>query len=265
MKIGIIGLGIVGGAVHYGMMKLGHTCLVHDLKLSTKMVDLLEADICFICVPTPSLVSGECDVSAVVEVVDTLVGLSYGGIIAIKSTVSPGTTQLLINKHANDKICFVPEFLRERCAFSDFVEDQDLCIIGTVNKAVFQEVSISHGTLPKKTVMTSPTEAELCKYFNNIYNATHVTLANSFYEVCKKLGVNYTNVKNAIVHRKHIPDLYLECNENFRGFGGPCLPKDTLALAFLCEKYGIPVRFFRSIIEENLKYNITVFDGMRKA
>ena len=102
------------------------------------------------------------------------------------------------------------------------------------------------------------------KYYNNIYNATLITLANSFYELCGELDASYTKIKNTLVLRDHINDSYLQCNDNFRGFGGVCLPKDTLAIAKLVEKLGLDVDFFRTILEENKKYKVTVYDGMRK-
>ncbi len=112
--------------------------------------------------------------------------------------------------------------------------------------------------------MVNSTEAELCKYFSNVYNATLITLANSFYEVSLKLDVNYNKVKNAIKNRDHINGIYLDCNKNFRGFGGVCLPKDTEAMASFCEKNNIDVDFFRNILDENKKYVVTVPKGMRK-
>jgi len=112
--------------------------------------------------------------------------------------------------------------------------------------------------------MVTRTEAELVKYYNNIYNATLIILANSFYEVCEELGASYTDVKNSLVLRDHINDSYLQCNDNFRGFGGVCLPKDTLAIARLVKKLGLDIDFFETILKENSKYKITVYDGMRK-
>jgi UDPglucose 6-dehydrogenase len=104
----------------------------------------------------------------------------------------------------------------------------------------------------------------MVKYYNNIYNATLITLANSFYELCQEMGISYSKIKNALVLREHINDSYLQCNENFRGFGGVCLPKDTLAIAKLVEKLNLDVDFFKMILDENGKYKVTVYDGMRK-
>ena len=91
-----------------------------------------------------------------------------------------------------------------------------------------------------------------------------ITLANSFYELCGELDASYTEIKNTLVLRDHINDSYLQCNDNFRGFGGVCLPKDTLAIAKLVEKLDLDVNFFTTILEENKKYKVTVYDGMRK-
>ena len=264
MKIGIIGLGVVGSAVQYGVEKLGHKTKVHDIRFETVIESLLDSEVIFLCVPTPATEKGNCDTSTVEAVIDNLQSLEYSGVIAIKSTVPPQTTQVLIDTYNNDKICFVPEFLRERCASVDFVENHDVCIIGTDNKEAQELLKEAHGKLPKSVVIVSPTEAELAKYYNNIYNATLVTFANSFYEVCRCAGAEYSKVKDAIVHREHIHDIYLDCNDNFRGFGGMCLPKDTKAIAAFCKDNNLDVQFFDNILKENSKYKTTVYEGMRE-
>lgn len=262
LKIGIIGLGIVGSACKFGFELLGHSVFVHDIKLSTSIEDVINTEVVYICVPTPSLDSGVCDTSIVENVVKELKNKNYDGIIAIKSTVTPGTTKYLKEKYEINKMCFIPEFLRERCAITDFTENHDVCIIGTTDEQVYEKIKECHGTFPEKFIKLTPDEAEFAKYFNNVYNATLITFANSFYEACKINNVNYTNVKNAIVNRKHIKSNYLECNDNFRGFGGMCLPKDTAAIASMLKDTNI--RFFDNLLEENKKYKITVYEGMRK-
>ena len=264
MKIGIVGIGIVGLAIRYGFEKLGHTIIIHDIRYNTNIIDVLHTDICYICVPTPVNEDGSCNISIVESVVSELSSLNYKGIITIKSTVVPTTTLKLKEKYNINKICFVPEFLRERCAVVDFTENHDVCIIGTTDVNVFKIVKECHGKYPNKFIQLSETEAELCKYFNNIYNATLITFANSFYKVCNSLGVDYTKVKNAVTHREHIKDMYLDCNDNFRGFGGVCLPKDINAIDNLCSQLNIDVSFFKMLMDENNKYKVTVYEGMRK-
>ena len=121
------------------------------------------------------------------------------GVVAIKSTVTPGTSEKLSRQYPDLQICFVPEFLRERCAMVDFIENHDLCVIGTDSKDVFDKVKKAHGHYPKNFRMLERTEAEMVKYYNNIYNATLIILANSFYEICENMGISYTKIKNSLV------------------------------------------------------------------
>lgn len=256
---------MVGSAAETGFRELGHVTSYYDPKHEgSSFEDILGTEVCFLCVPTPPDSDGKCDISIVESTLDKLSKENYTGIAAIKSTVAPGTTQRLIDSHPDLAICFVPEFLRERCAVVDFIENHDLCVVGTESDAVFETIKKAHGHYPGKVVQLKPVEAEMVKYYNNIYNATLITLANSFYEVCNHLGADYTAVKNALINRSHIANSYLQCNENFRGFGGVCLPKDTLAIATLVRDHGLDIDFFQMLLDENSKYQITVYDGMRK-
>lgn len=265
MRIGIVGLGIVGSAVKYGFEKLGHNVVGHDTKDSTRLEDVLGCEIVYLCLPTPQGDDGHCDTSIIEEVTAELLDEhAFGGIVAIKSTVTPGTTVRLQERFMTANICHVPEFLRERAAIIDFTDNHDVCVIGTDSDEVFEKVKESHGYYPKQFIRLSPTESEISKYFNNVYNATLITFANAFYEVCHAAGADYTKIKNAMVQRDHIYNKYLDCNDNLRGFGGMCLPKDTAAIAALVKEMGMPIELFQAVVNDNKKYKTTVFEGMRK-
>ena len=261
MEIGVIGIGVVGSAVKFGFERLGHDVSYHDTVKNTSIVDVLHTQVCYICVPTPANEDGSCDTSIVESVLDELVEHQYAGIACIKSTVIPGTTERLQKKFR--ALAFVPEFLRERYAISDFIQDHEVCIIGTDNDDFFDVIKQSHGDYPKEFVQCTPTEAEFAKYFHNVHNAMEITFANSFYEVCNKMGVDYTKMKNTLKNRSNLNMTYLDCNKNFRGFGGVCLPKDTKAMDYLSKKLDLDVGFFDHILSENEKYRVTVPDGMR--
>ena len=263
MEIGIIGLGIIGSACKFGFEKLGHKVLGHDIILDTKINDLLGCEVIYICVPTPSNEDGSCNTSIVEEVVLELNKLNYKGVVAIKSTVKP-TTTLKLQNTTTLEICFVPEFLRERSALVDFIENHDLLAIGTKNKEVFNLIKECHGHYPQNISQLDPTEAEILKYYSNVLNALKVTFANEMYEICEKLNVNYTKIKNAFVKRGTTKDVYLDVSDNFRGYAGMCLPKDTKALAALVKELDLDLDLFRVIDEENNKFKPTVFEGMRK-
>lgn len=259
--------GIVGSAIKFGFELLGHDVRCHDLKLNSKLEKVinnpkLKKQFCFICVPTPKNQDDTCNTKIVEKTVAELVDLKYKGIIIIKSTVSIGTTDRLINKYKNYRIANNCEFLTEKAALIDFTERQDLCVIGTYNKKIYKEIKKIHGYLPKKCIHMTPSEVEAVKYMNNSLGACLVSFANAFHDVCEKYGVNYTNVKNALSFRDFVPKKYLSVNANWRGWAGPCWSKDLPSLEKMCK--GTKVEFFKYLIAENEKYTKTVPPGMRE-
>ena len=264
MKIGIIGVGAVGSAIAKGFEELGHELILHDIKFETNIEDQKKAEIIFICVPTNQNKDGSINLNDVFSVVDELNKLNISSLICIKSTVLPGTTNSLIEKYSSLKICFVPEFLRERCAYEDFKFNHDLLLIGTTNKDYALIVQNAHGDLPKKVKITAEKEAELVKYFSNTFNAARIVFANFYYEICQKLGADYDEVlKNYLERDVSIKD-YLSCNEKLRGYGGMCLPKDVRAINYFRKKLGIDLNILETIDSDNNNLKTTVFDGMRK-
>ena len=249
MKIGIVGVGMVGEVVRYGMERIGHDVTCHDTKWPGSRIEpLLSADLIFVCVPTPSRPDGACDTSIVERVVLEIDDTGYDGLIVIKSTVTPGTTDLLEMGLNHSRIAFCPEFLKEKSRFVDFIENHDVCIIGAYTEADYKLIVEAHGSLPKQFVKICPKEAELTKYFSNTFNAMRIVFANQFYEVCEKARCDYTSIKNAITKRVNIGDHYLDCNKNFREFGGNCLPKDTKAFAKFAKDIGANTDLWDDIV-----------------
>ena len=262
MKIGIVGVGMVGRSVHHGLSRIGHELSVFDINLpETSLSDVISTDLTFICVPTPSNPDGTCNASIVEKVVAELSDAGYQGLAVIKSTVEPGTTDKLHTRHQNLRLALCPEFLREKAAYTDFVEQHDVCIVGAYNEEDFELVKQAHDPLPDNYAHVTPLEAEFCKYFLNVFNALRIVYANQFYDVAKAAGADYQKIKNAITTHRVIPPVYLDCNENFRGFGGACLPKDTNAFAKYARRIlGEPknLSLFDHIVEINTRYKTTV-------
>ena len=66
MKIGIVGVGMVGGTLKFGFERLGHDVRCYDVAVQrTKLSDVLDTDLAFISVPTPGRPDGSCDTSIV--------------------------------------------------------------------------------------------------------------------------------------------------------------------------------------------------------
>jgi len=265
MRVGVIGLGVVGGAVYHGLSGLGHDVIGHDPRVGGHSLrEALSVDVAFVCVPTPSKKDGGCDVSVVEDVVHRASYLGFSGVLVIKSTVEPGTTARLSSAYPV-RLAFVPEFLRERSAREDFVLHHDVCVVGVDpgRDAEYDLIVKAHGRLPKSFARMTPTEAELSKYFSNLLNALRVVFANEFYEVCRRLGADYDVVREAMSRRPTVGDAYLSCGPGMRGFGGPCLPKDAEAFAALVRDLGLDLGIFDAIVRENRKFPVTVIEGTR--
>jgi len=268
MKVGIIGKGFVGSAVYEGLGTVGNTMSFYDPAIEgSRFEDIMFTDIVYLCVPTNPDENGNCDTSIVEATCKRLDGLQYDGVVAIKSTVIPQTTDRMKKKYPSLRLAFVPEFLRERSAFVDFVENNDVLAIGVYDDsyADAEAVRESHGRLPKNVVIMTPLEAELVKYYNNVYNTAKIIFANGMYEVCDTVGANYQKIFDAISLREHINPSYLKCSESMRGASGPCLSKDPVAFKNWVET--LPMKnkpkIFSTIVEDNNMYPKTVIAGTR--
>ena len=217
MKIGIIGCGVVGEATAFGMEKAGNEVIRHDPKLGTSIDIVADCLLKYICVPTPSREDGECDISIVESVVESIWQQKNKAtaITILKSTAPPGTCDYLSEKYQLP-IYFVPEFLRERCAITDFVENHKLLAVGwpecerhsiiasrtlynTDKSPAIKAIIDSHGKYPKTVQIMRSREAELLKYFHNTINALRITIANEFYDIAQEIKGDYTTVKNALL------------------------------------------------------------------
>jgi len=266
MKIGSIGRGMVGEAIYQGLLDLGNNMSYFDPKFkNNKMEDILDTDVVFVAVPTIPNEKNECDLTILIKVLDDLTRLNYKGIICIKSTITPGTTQLMIDKYKNDNICFCPEFLRERCAYEDFMKNNKICIVGTVKQEVFDIIKQIHLPICQEFKMVKPIESELTKYMQNVYNTYRILFANGFYEVCKLNGVEYNSVLDSLLVRKELDEKYMRCSENLRGPSGPCLVKDSLAFNEYVKKLDLEIKpsIFQTIVNDMKLYPRTVIDGTR--
>lgn len=263
MIIGFIGLGMVGKAM-FDVFSEYYEAVFYDIKIfGSKINDVLKANIIFIAVPTKINDDNSCDLTILNQILEELHNLNYDGVICIKSTIIPETTIGYINKYANNKICFCPEFLRERCAYDDFKYRNKLIIIGTVCSSVFEIVVNIHKCICNNFKQVHPTEAEFTKYFHNVYNTTRILFANAFYEVCKNNDVVYDNIIDTLVEKGEIDDKYLRCNEKLRGPSGPCLVKDTLAFNEYVKKINKRICIFQSLVDDIKLYPKTVIAGTR--
>ena len=222
MKIGIVGLGVVGQSMKK-LFSPKFEILVYDKfqECNTK-ADINGCDLAFISVSTPTGADGySCDTSAVEECVSWITAPT-----CIRSTVTPGTTNKLSAKQP--RLAFCPEHLRET-TWDKF--ENDFVIVGGEASVCQLVISVFQTILGANTkyMTTDSTTAELSKYMLNCYLATKVAFCNQFQEISQRYGVDYNELRELWLLDKRIGRSHTVITEE-RGFGGKCLPKDLRAI-----------------------------------
>lgn len=250
MKVGIIGLGHVGTAMH----NLFKEAFVYDkFKNIGTMDDINNCDAAFICVPTPMNENGSCDTTAV----DDVLSWCNCKVLIIRSTVRVGYTREMAKKlHKN--IVFQPEYYGETTAhpFANLTERNWLSF-GGAPEAIDLAIEVYKTVINSnvKIYQASSDEVELAKYMENAFLATKVIFINEMYDICEKLGLNYNQVREIWTADPRIGTSHTFIYKDNRGYGGSCLPKDISELHTLEIKNGLDDTLINAVIEKNKKYH----------
>ena len=244
IKVGIVGVGMVGGALQRYFEKENIKPFLYDkYKKIGSLEEVNNADIIFICVPTPYNIEKGFDLSYVEATCESIIGEKT---IVIKSTVWPGTTEKLQEKYPHHKFLFNPEFLVEQNA-DEGMQNPDRQIVGFTKKSkdVAQDlISILPKASFEKIVKSS--EAEMIKYFGNTFLTIKVIFANQIYELCQKTGIDYDQVKECAAADTRIGLSHLDVHHGgYFGYGGKCFPKDIRALIQFAEKNGVDLKLHK--------------------
>lgn len=224
---------------------------------------ILNTDVSFISVGTPSQRNGKLDLTHVRNVCSDIgqalrikKGFHW---VVVRSTVLPGTTEKVVvpaleaasgKKAGRDFfVCFNPEFLREGTAVADFFAPP-FTVIGSDDPAKTSPVRELYGSLRAPLYETPIPAAEMIKYSCNAFHAIKVAFANEMGTICNSLGVNPMIVADIFKSdtRLNISPVYLR--PGF-AFGGSCLPKDLRALTHQVRELDLKLPLLESVLPSN--------------
>jgi UDPglucose 6-dehydrogenase len=233
MKIGIIGVGVVGNAIKNFYENINKYKLSYFDKYKNigSIEDVKHSDIIFICLPTP-FKDNKYDITEIESVCNILKMNNVKSDIIIKSTILPGTTNDLIKKY-NLNIIHNPEFLSQKTALKDF-ENQSHIIIGSNNKETLNRIKTFYESDFSKAefTLTIPEETELIKLSLNNFYCVKIQYFTEIYLLCEKLNLNYENIKTSMLKNNWINPMHTNVpgTDGKISYGGMCLPKDSMAL-----------------------------------
>lgn len=191
------------------------------------------SDLVILAVGTPSAPDGQADLKYVFAAAESLAPfLKENAIVAIKSTVPPGTNRKLEDViRAKTSVKFftasLPEFLKEGSAVQDTLHP-DRVLIGATELFVIDTLKTLHKPLFAPFLVMKPESAQMAKYAANAYLATRITFINQIANLCEVNGANVLEVIEGIGHDKRIGKHYWYPGLSF---GGSCFPKDVKELA----------------------------------
>jgi UDPglucose 6-dehydrogenase len=211
-------------------------------------------EISFIVVSTPSDPAGGFSLRYV-EPVCRAIGRALAAkqsyhVVCLTSTVMPGTTggpvREMLEKASGKRVgadfglCYSPEFIALGSVIRDFL-NPDMLLIGESDKragdflqSLYAQVCENKPALARMSFVN----AEITKLAVNTYVTTKISYANMLARICEQLaGANVDVITSALGLDTRIGPKYLK---GAVSYGGPCFPRDNLALAQLAQQLGVP-------------------------
>jgi GDP-mannose 6-dehydrogenase len=226
------------------------------LSASTSLADTIKnADIALICVGTPSEKSGNLGLNQLRRVVDEIAqqlpGRNKPLIIAVRSTVFPGTCQEVVIPALGGRAEVVsnPEFLREGVAVRDFMEPS-LVVVGGTDRTSVERVAAVYQPLGFEACLVSLRTAEMIKYACNAFHAVKIAFANEIGALSERLDVDGREVMDTVCKDVKLNASAAYLKPGF-AFGGSCLPKDLRALIYRASRLDLKLPLLESALPSN--------------
>jgi len=259
-NIGIIGLGIVGSAIYESLKEKKIELIGYDKYKNGgigSLEECINCDILFLCLPTPySEKLKRYDISALDDIIDKLNLINYCGIVLIKSTVTPGTTENFAIKYSNLNFVHNPEFLTARNAKYDFINQIQIVIGKTsiCDPIKFNNLINFYKEYWKTSILSicDSGESEIMKLGCNTFYAVKIQYLTELYLLCKKENLDFDKVKDMMLLNGGMGPNYTNIpgHDGSISYGGMCFPKDTNALYSFMINNNLPCKVLQSTIEE---------------
>ena len=238
------------------------------LSASTWADGIADAAVVMVCVGTPSEKNGNLGLSqlrrAMEEIAAQISGRSKPLIVAIRSTVFPGTSEEVVLPalagHQQVSVVSNPEFLREGSAVKDFMEPS-LVVVGGDEPAAVRQVADLYAPLGIGACLVSLRTAEMIKYACNAFHAVKISFANEAGALSERLGIDADEVMSTLCQdvKLNISPAYLK--PGF-AFGGSCLPKDLRALNYRARALDLKLPLLESTLTSNEQHLRRAIDAV---
>lgn len=229
LNIGVIGCGVIGGALIDWVEHNNPDCNVLKVDPPKGLNDSIDnADAIFISIHIPTESNGQQDLTVLGEIISKCPDVP----IYVRTTLLPGTCDMLSKKYGKD-VNFMPEFLTERTAVQDFYNQP---MVFTKHTELLSQIFLG-----KKYLEMTSLEAEITKYAHNVFGALKVTYFNGIYEYCQKLSADYEKVRQGVLLSGYInePHTMVPGPDGYLGYGGKCFPKDVNAFTEILQGYSL--------------------------
>ncbi|MEM7532443.1 MAG: NAD(P)-binding domain-containing protein [Chloroflexota bacterium] len=260
----IVGAGVVGQATGKGFRQKGHHVAFVDVN-NERLAQLRQQgwtatraqdaewhrfDIILLTVSTPTIddqIVLDHIRSATRDIGHGIAESERYATIMVRSTVPPTTTEQIVRpilEEASGKRVGVdfgvgmnPEFLRQRYSEDDFNRPW-ITVLGTLDARTDTIMRELYRPFGGSVVSCTPTEAEMIKYVNNVYNALKISYFNEVHQLCTNLNIDSNVVGSTVAHSAEGMWNAMYGTRGGAPYGGACLPKDTAAFKEFCEQHG---------------------------
>jgi UDPglucose 6-dehydrogenase len=224
-----------------------------------------DSDITFIVVATPTDVDGSFCLDFVLPVCEAI-GRALASkkdfhVVALTSTVMPGSTggpvRQALEKSSRKRagidfgLCYSPEFIALGSVIRDFL-NPDLLLIGESDKRSGRQLESLYRCVCENrppVARMNLVNAEIAKLSVNTYVTTKISFANMLARLCERVpGANVDVVTEAIGLDSRIGGKYLRGGISY---GGPCFPRDNLAMIALANQVGASAELPRATNDFN--------------